>query len=79
MLTVPYWDAYVHIGGKPAFAITTVKKKYLLAVDTDKVRSMWLEALLDAITQWHAADTLKRATSSPSTGTPGQRRRKEQP
>jgi hypothetical protein len=31
--------------------ITTVKKKYQLAVDTEKARSSWLEILLDAITK----------------------------
>ena len=62
-------------GGKPGFAITTAKKKYQLAVETDKIRSMWLEALLDAITQWHTADALGKQVTGPTT--PGQRRRKD--
>lgn len=64
-------------GGKPALAITTVKKKYQMAVESDKIRSMWLEALLDAVTQWHTAEALgKQVWTGPSTPS-GQRRRKD--
>lgn len=69
--------APINDGGKPALAITTVKKKYQMAVESDKIRSMWLEALLDAVTQWHTAEALgKQVWTGPSTPS-GQRRRKD--
>jgi hypothetical protein len=76
--------AVVLSGVKPSFVITTLKRKYQMAVETDKIRSMWMETLLDAIAQWQTIDGLKRSNPSGappplSPGTPpsGQRRRKD--